>query len=146
MDTVIFETNNAIFSFDLGDVLALVACYSSDHHIEEATDLLKKLKSMSGDLRKVPGENRFFGYVVLDLLGNAKGSTFCKICKKQYPAKLLQSTSIGFGRNLLEVKLKREEGIIKRFFSKKQSMGMMEGESYLCHEGHELISMLTWIT
>jgi len=146
MDTAIFETDNAIFSFDLTDVLPLLVCYSSKHQIEEATDLLKKLESMTGDLRKVPSENGFFGYIALDLLGKGKGSAFCKTCQVKYPARVLRSTSIGFGRNPLEVKFEREGRIIKRFFGKKQSMGMMGGESYLCPEGHELISVITWIT
>jgi len=146
MDTVIFETDNAIFSFDLPDVLKLLSSYSSEHQIEEATDLLKILKSTPGDLREVPRENGFFGYVVLDLLDKGKGSIFCKTCQKNYPAKLLQSTSIGFGRNPFTVNLKEKRGIIKRLFGKRIKMGMMGGERYLCPEEHELISMITWIS
>ena len=146
MDTTIFETDNAIFSFALPDVLNLLSSYSSEHQVEEATDLLKILKSTPGDLREVPRENGFFGYVVLDLLDKGKGSIFCKTCQKNYPAKLLQSTSIGFGRNPLTVNLKEKRGIIKRLFGKRIRIGMMGGESYLCPEGHELISMITWIT
>lgn len=51
MDTAIFETDNAIFSFALPDVLNLLSSYSSEHQVEEATDLLKILKSTPGDLR-----------------------------------------------------------------------------------------------
>jgi hypothetical protein len=146
MDKTIFETDNAIFSFALPDVLNLLSSYSSEHQVEEATDLLEKLKSMPNDLREVPRENGFFGYVVLDLLDKGKGSIFCKSCQKKYPAKLLQSTSIGFGKNPLTVNLKKEGGVIKRLFGKRIRIGMMGGESYLCPEEHELISMITWIS
>ena len=64
MTTVIFETDNAIFSFDLADVQDLLSYYSSEHQVEEATDLLKVLESMPGDIRKAPPENEFFDYVV----------------------------------------------------------------------------------
>jgi hypothetical protein len=82
MDTAIFETDNAIFSFDLTDVLPLLVCYSSEHQIEEATDLMKKLGSMPSNLRKMPRHNGFFGYITLDLLGKGKGSAFCKSCRQ----------------------------------------------------------------
>jgi hypothetical protein len=57
MVTVIFEPDNAIFSFDLAEVIDLLSGYSSEHQVEEATDLLKVLESMIGDIRKVPPEN-----------------------------------------------------------------------------------------
>jgi hypothetical protein len=146
MDTAIFETDNAIFSFALPDVLNLLSGYSSEHEVEEATELLKILGSMPGNLRKVPRHNEFFGYITLDLLSKGKGSVFCKACKTEYPSTELQSASIGFGKNPLAVNLKKEGGIIKRLFGKRIRMGMMGGERYLCPHNHELISMITWIT
>jgi hypothetical protein len=146
MDTAIFETDDAIFSFALPDVLNLLSNYSSEHQVEEATELLKILRSMPGNLRKVSRHNKFFMYITLDLLGKGKGSVFCKSCKTEYPSTELQSTSIGFGKNPLAVNLKKEGGIIKRLFRKRIRMGMMGGERYLCPNNHELISMITWIT
>jgi hypothetical protein len=146
METAIFEMDNAIFSFALPDVLSFLSSYSSEHQVEEAAELLRILESMPSDLRKVPRHNEFFGYITLDLLGKGKGSVFCKSCRKEYPSTELQSTSIGFGKNLLAVNLKKEGGIIKRLFGKRVRMGMMGGERYLCPNNHELISMITWIT
>ncbi|MFH0786183.1 MAG: hypothetical protein V2B13_01065 [Pseudomonadota bacterium] len=127
MRNVIFEVGNGIFSFNLPDVKHFLACYSSEHQVEEATDLLKVLELESGDARKVPNENGFFGYVVLDLLGKGKGSIFCKTCKKEYPSTELQSNSIGFGKNPLTVNLKEKGEFIKRLFGKRIRMGMRGG-------------------
>ena len=147
METAIFETDNAIFSFDLADVQDLLSCYSSEHQVEEATDQLKVLESIPGDIRKVPPENEFFDYVVLDLLGKGKGSIFCKPCQKTYQAKQLQSFPLGFGESPLSVKVKMKGGFFKRLFAQRtKRMGMMGGKEFQCPEGHELIAMITWIS
>jgi hypothetical protein len=46
MNTAIFDTDKAIFSFDLGDVLGLLACFSSGDQVEEVTHLLETLETM----------------------------------------------------------------------------------------------------
>ena len=147
MTTVIFETDNAIFSFDLADVQDLLSCYSSEHQVEEATDLLKVLESMPGDIRKVPPENEFFDYVVLDLLGKGKGSIFCISCQKTYHAKQLQSFPLGFGESPFTIHSIKKGGFFKRLFGQRtKRMGMMGGKEFQCPEGHELIAMITWIS
>ena len=147
MTTVIFETDNAIFSFDLADVQDLLSCYSSEHQVEEATDLLKVLESMPGAIRKAPPENEFFDYVVLDLLGKGKGSIFCKSCKKEYPSTDLQSFPLGFGESPFTIHSIKKGGFFKRLFGQRtKRMGIMGGKEFQCPEGHELIFMITWIT
>lgn len=147
MSTVIFETESVLFSFYLGDVLSLLAFYSSEHQVEEATDLLEGLKSMSGDHRQIPSENRLFGYVTLDLLDKGKGSAFCKMCKQEYQAPELHPFTIGLGDNPLAVNLERKGGFFKRFLRGRSTrIGMSGGKGFKCPEGHELLALITWIT
>lgn len=147
MNRIIFETESAIFSFDLTDVLTLLACYSCKHQIEEAADLLRTLESMPGDLRKVPRQNGFFGYIALDLLDKGKGSAFCKICKKEYQAPELHPFPVGCGDNPLAVNLERKGGFFKRFLrGRNKRIGMSGGKGFKCPEAHELLALITWIT
>jgi hypothetical protein len=102
---------------------------------------------MPGDIRKAPPENEFFDYVVLDLLGKGKGSIFCKTCQKTYHAKQLQSFPIGFGESPFTINSIKKGGFFKRLFGQRiKGMGMFGGKEFQCPEGHELISMITWIT
>jgi hypothetical protein len=147
MSTVIFETESGIFSFDLGNVLNSLARYSTEHEVREAADLLEILESTLGDVRKVPSENGFFGYIVLELLGKSKGSVFCKACKKEYEAINLHAFPIGFGDNPLIADRRRKRRVFRGLFTAKPKMiGMSGGKGFNCPKGHELISMITWIS
>ena len=143
MQTVIFETQNAIFYFDASDAISILNYYAIEHKVSEAVQLLVSIESSSSESIKI--SSHYFGSIVLDLLGKGKGSIFCKACEKKYLASQLRSLPIGFGKNPLKVNLKKEGGIIKRLFGKKKRMMCMRGgEGYLCPQGHELIGMITW--
>jgi hypothetical protein len=147
MNTVIFETPNAIFRFELPDVISHLKYYS-EQNVREATELLKTISSSSSEVINI--ESDYFGYIVLNMLKDDKGSIFCKTCQKNYLSRQLQSIPVGFGKSPFEVNLKEEGGIIKNLFrlfrKQKRIMGMRGGEAYDCPEGHELISMITWVT
>jgi hypothetical protein len=57
MNTAIFDTDKAIFSFDLGDVLGFLACFSSGDQVEEATHLLETLETMWSAPLRLDGSN-----------------------------------------------------------------------------------------
>jgi len=148
MRTVIFETQNAIFKFELPDVISHLKYYS-DQNVRQATELLKTISLSSSEVINI--ESDYFGYVVLNLIKSDKGSVFCKSCQKTYLPRQLQSIPVGFGKSPFEVNLKEEGGIVKRiiknlFRRRRQRMSMMGGEAYDCPEGHDLISMITWIS
>ena len=146
MTTVIFETEIAIFQFNLLDVKKILACHSFEDQIEEVTNILKILESSAKGIKKIPIKNEYFGYIVLDLLGRSKGSAFCKSCQKTYPANQLQSFPLGFGESPFSVNSKMK-GSFKRIFGQKiKGMGMMGGKEFQCPNGHELIAMITWIS
>ena len=84
MVSIAFETKEALFTFDAGDVCARLVYYSNKHQVKEAADLLRFLESSSGEPKRIPSEKGYFGYIVLDLLGKGKGAAFCKTCPVSY--------------------------------------------------------------
>ena len=143
MRTVIFKTQNATFYFDVPDAISSLRYYAIEHKVSEAAKLLLSIESSSSESIKMT--SRYFGYIVLDLLGKGKSSVFCKPCEKNYLSSQLHSLPVGFGKSPFKVNLKEKGGIIKRLFSKKKRMMCMRGgEGYLCPQGHELIGMITW--
>ena len=113
MTTVIFETESAIFQFNLLDVKEILACHSSEDQIQEVTNILKILESSAKGTQKITIKNGYFGYIVLDLLGRGKGSAFCKSCQKTYQANQLQSFPLGFGESPFPVNSTKERRIFQ---------------------------------
>jgi len=149
MRTVVFETGNAIFYFELLDAIDQLKQYS-EKDVHEATELLRTISSSSSEVINI--ELDYFGYIVLNLLKEGKGSVLCKPCQKTYLPSQLRSIPVGFGRSPFEINLKEERGTLKRItkklFGKKEPkiIGMRGGEAYDCSEHHVLISMITWIS
>jgi hypothetical protein len=143
MPTVMFENSNAIFDFELPDVIDRLKYYS-DQNVHEATDLLDAISSCPSPTIKVTSD--YFGYIVLDLIKADKGHVYCKVCKEMYDSNQLTSRSLGFGKSPFEVNLEEKGGMIKRLFGKKQRIMGRGGEAYDCSEHHVLISMITWIS
>ena len=144
MQTVVFETDNAIFYFESSDAICHLKYYSGQT-VHEAIELSETISSSSSEIINI--ESDYFGFIVLDLIKAKKGEAYCKVCKKIYYPCQLVSKPVGFGKSPFSVNLKEKGGIIKKLFGKrKQIMGMMGGEKYECSNGHELISCITWIT
>ena len=142
--SIMYKNRNAIFDFDLPDVIDRLKDYS-DQNVHEATKILNTISLCPSPTIKVTSD--YFGYIVLDLIRAGKGHVYCNVCKKMYDSKQLISRPLGFGKSPFSVNLKEKGGIIKKLFGKrKQTMGMMGGEKYECSNGHELISCITWIT
>ena len=143
MPTVMFENPNAIFDFELPDVIDRLKYYS-DQNVHEATKMLDTVASCPSPAIKV--ETDYFGYIVLDLIKADKGHAYCKVCKEMYAPSQLTSRPLGFGKSPFSINLEQEGGIIKRLFGKKQRITGRGGEAYDCPNGHELIGMITWIS
>ena len=149
MKIVMYENRNAIFDFELPDVIDRLKYYS-DQNVHETTEILNAIASCPSPAIKV--ETSYFGYIVLDLIKADKGHVYCKVCKEMYDSSQLTSRPLGFGRSPFEINLKEEGGIVKRIikklFGKKEPkiIGMRGGEAIACLEHHVLISMITWIS
>jgi hypothetical protein len=146
MKTVIFHTETAVLKFSAAEIAAILNLKRDGYRTKEASEIQDYLESQSSDLIKLPSRFSYFGFIALDLLRDGKGSAFCKTCQMEYSSTVLKSGSIGFGKNPLKVKMEKKGGIIRNLFGKKQRMGMMGGERYLCPKWHELIFVITWIT
>jgi len=142
MTTVIYETDNAIFSFTSTDVTVCIT--QSNNKTEQLNTLLDHLTSSPPDLITIPKQNTDFAYIALDLIEKGKGSITCKICNKTYRPDQLQPTIAGHGTSPFNLK---EKGGIKMILKKGQRLpGMFGGHRFTCPKGHELISMITWRT
>ena len=129
MTTVIFETESAIFQFNLPDVKEILARHSFEDQVQEAAKILKILESSTKGTQKITIKNGYFGYIVLDLLGRGKGSVFCKSCKKPTRQNNSNPFPLGFGESPFAVKLKLKGGYFKRLFGQKiKGMGMIRRE------------------
>jgi len=147
MTTVIFETETAIFQFDLLDVQKFLAAIPSEEKSLEVTKIERILESSVKDIEKVLIDNEFFAYITLDLLGNGKGSVFCKSCQKSYQPQQLHPFPLGFGESPFTIHSAIKERLSKKIFGKEiKGMGMFGGKEFQCPKGHELISMITWIS
>jgi hypothetical protein len=143
MPIVMYGNRNAIFDFELPDVIDRLKYYS-DQNVHEATELLDAISSCPSPTIKVTSD--YFGYIVLDLIKADKGHAYCRVCKEMYDSNQLTSRPLGFGKSPFEVNLEEKGGMIKRLFGKKQRIMGRGGEAYDCSEHHVLISMITWIS
>ena len=143
MPTVMFENPNAIFDFELPDVIDSLKHYS-DQNVHEATEILEAISSCASPTIKITSD--YFGYIVLDLIKADKGHAYCKVCKEMYDSNQLSSRPLGFGKTPFSINLKEKGGMIKRLFRKKQRITERGGEAYDCPNGHELIGMITWVS
>ena len=151
MSTVRYETDDAIFYFDLQDVERILKDLISKYNVTEAAKLLEIISSHPADWNVIPIRSTYFPFIILDLLKEEKGSVLCDTCRKTYHAKDLKSIPIGFGKSPFSVpqpSCQKKGGFFRRLFRKKARLqtGGFGGEAYLCPEDHELISVMTWIS
>ncbi len=146
MSKVSYETDDALFEFDLVEAIERLNYYATEHNVDEAAQLLDFIAESSDESVTLPEKHDYFGYIALDLLSQEQGSVKCKTCNKAYQSDQLKPTTMGHEKSPLSINPK-EKGGLKKLFGKKQKLpGMLGGRGYKCPEGHELISMITWRT
>ena len=144
MANVRYETDDAVFVFNLLKVVERLDYYATEHKVDEAAQLLDFIAESSEECINIPEKYDYFGYISLDLLSNGEGSVICKTCNKTYQVAQINSTTVVHGKSPLSVNIV-EKGQIKKLFGKKtKPPGMLGGRGYECPEGHTLISMITW--
>lgn len=141
MTTITYETDTAIFEFNLNDV---VEASKTANQTDELNKLLHHLTPSPSNSITIPKEYTDFGYIALELITKEKGSITCKACNKTYLPDQLQPTIVGHGTSPFNL---REKGEIKKLLAKGQRLpGLFGGHGFKCPQGHELISMITWRT
>jgi hypothetical protein len=145
MRTVSYHGNDAIFKFDMDDVINMLNYYVSEYKSDEAKQLIELLSSSTLDLITVPEENEYFEYIIIDLIDEGKGSAICKTCNKTYQASNLKLSTVGHGTSPFNID-EKHTGWLNMFKKKKRNPPMFGGKEYKCPEGHSLLSKTTWMT
>ena len=148
MQTVTYDTENASFTFRMGEIADQVSICLSEYKLEEVINILDYLARSEDPSITVPGENSYFGFVVLDLIALGKGSVHCKLCERSYEPDQLTLVLVGHGTSPLHPNIRQSGGIFKGIFRLKRTPNppMFGGKAYECPQGHELISRVTWRT
>ena len=145
MSKITYQTDEAIFQFDLPPAIDKLNHYATEHNVDEARELINFIAESSEDTIIIPTDYDYFGYIALDLLDQKNGSIKCKICNKTYQPNQLKPTIVGHGKSPFSINYKKKGGI-KKLFGKKQKLPGLGGSGYDCPKGHNLISMITWRT
>ena len=82
------------------------------------------------------------------LIGRGKGSIICKQCHKSYGSFDLKELPLGHGKTPYDIEIPVEKGFLKRLLKPPMPIvkSGLDGVRYLCPQGHELISIITWIS
>jgi len=78
------KIESATFEFDLIEVKDRLSHYISEHNIAEATHILNLISTSPNQPIEIPEEYDYFGYIILDLIGEGKGTVNCNICNQTY--------------------------------------------------------------
>ena len=144
MNTVIFNTENAVFKFALKEVKERLICKQSEYAPDEVTQLLELFSTDIDETFFNSDNHHYFGFVALDLVGAGEGAVTCDICKKTYDVCQLKQFAIGHGKSPYDINKQQRGGF--RLFNKRKMPSLFGGIGFTCPEGHKLISMETWRT
>ena len=144
MNTVIFQTENTIFTFSKKEVKEHLIFKQTEYAPHEVTQLLELISTDSNETILSSIHHHYFGYVALDLTSTGMGSVNCKICSKIYDVGQLKDITIGHGKSPFDINQQQKGGI--RLFGKRRSRSLFGGKGYECPDGHTLISMETFRT
>ena len=144
MNTVIFQTENAVFKFAQKEVKEGLICKHSEYDPNEVAKLLELIPTDTSETILNPDGHNYFGYFALDLISSGIGTVTCKICRKTYDAGQLREFAIGHGKSPFDINQQQEGGSSK--FEKRKNSSIFGGKGYKCPSGHKLISMETWRT
>jgi hypothetical protein len=144
MNTVIFQTENAVFKFALNELKERLVGPESEYNPDEVFKLLDFISTERDEAILISDDHDYFGYVALDLVSEKIGIVTCKICGKNYDVGQLKEIAAGHGKSPFDINLKQKGGI--RLFENRKNPSMFGGKGYRCPVGHTLISMETWRT
>jgi len=74
METVIFQTENAIFKFSKEEVKERLICKHSEYAPDEITQLLELISTDTCETILNPNDHNYFGFVALDLISAGIGT------------------------------------------------------------------------
>ena len=106
MSKITYQTDEAIFEFDLPPAIEKLEHYSTEHNVDEARELINFIAESSEKSITIPEKYDYFSYVALDLLDQKNGSIKCKSCNKTYQPNQLKPTIVGHGKSPFSINYK----------------------------------------
>ena len=144
MNTVNFQTENAVFKFRKKEVKERIIYKKTEYAPDEVTQLLELFSTDASETLLNSDDHHYFGYVALDLISESMDTVNCKICLKIYDAGQLKEFAIGYGKSPFAFNHEQKGGF--SLFRKRKNPSRFGGKGYKCSAGHILISMETWKT
>ena len=144
METVIFQTENAVFKFTQKEVKEHLIFKQTEYASDEIARLLEFISTSARETLLNSDDHHYFGYVALDLINENIGTATCNICGETYNVGQLKEFTVGHGISPTDINQEQKGGF--RLFGKRKNSSMFGGKGYECPEGHKLISMETWRT
>jgi len=146
MNTVIFETEEAIFQFDQKAVMECLEHRKTLYEIKELDLILDFISSQPDQTILSPEEHQYFGFIAIQLIKFGEGSAICKICGKRHHSNQLKAFTVGPGRTTFTAPSATKGGFKRLFRKNPKPIGCSGGDGIKCPEGHMLIFMITWRT
>lgn len=110
MNTIIFNTENAVFKFALKEVKERLICKHSQYDPDEVARLAELISTDNDKTILNPDDHHYFGFVVLDIISEGIGTVICKICGKTYEADQLKEFAIGHGKSPFNINQQQKGG------------------------------------
>jgi hypothetical protein len=144
MNTVIFQTENAVFTFNKKEMRDHLIGKKTEYAPNENAQLLELISTGSDETISNSDAHSYFGFVALDFIGSGIGTVTCHICGTIYDTDQLKEFAVGHGKSPFEINQEQKGGF--SLFGKRKMPSMFGGKGFICPEGHTLISMETWRT
>jgi len=144
MNTVIFQTENAVFTFNKKEMRDHLIGKKTEYAPNENAQLLELISTGSDETISNSDAHSYFGFVALDFIGSGRGTVTCKIFEKNYDVDQLKEIAVGHGKSPFDTN-QEQKGEFS-LFEKRKMPSLFGGKGYKCPAGHTLISTETWRT
>ena len=158
MPKITYKNENAVLSFEFGDMIEYLSHHIKEHNVEDDSMLLEWLEDRSGkgklditintedDQEKEDYPDRIV-YTIRDLLLAEKGDVYCKWCDRHISVtdiKKDQTTPFDAHKGINRKTIK---GLKKEFGLKgRVRLPGSGGTAFFCDKGHELFGTRDWMT
>ena len=144
MNTVIFQTENAVFEYFQKEVKELFISKKAEYAPDEIARLLELISTSAIETILNSDDHHYFGFVALDLISEDMGTATCNICGETYNVGQLKEFAVGHGKSPFDINPEEKGGFSP--LGKRKMPSLFGGQGLSCPNNHELIAMETWKT
>ena len=154
MGTITYENEVMAFTADYRDVLDQLNISIKEHEVLDDEKLFTWLRDKTDNgknnisITESSDYHARILYLICNLLENGTGIVFCKQCNKQYPPEsIIKHHATPFNRNISPDSIRKLKQFLKREYGTSRQVNIpgSGGKTFLCPEGHILLSVRTWI-